>query len=118
MIEMRPAGSAHRGLAEWILQRLTAVYMTGYVIVLVLRWIAGPAPGYVAWRQWAGTLPVRVSVTLFFVSAVVHAWIGLRSVYMDYLQLLWLRLTVVIMTAVMLAALFVWALGVIWGAGG
>ncbi len=118
MIHIRPAGSAHRGLGEWILQRLTAIYMAGYVLVLFLRWIAMPDLSYEAWRQWTSAVSVRVPATLFFVSAVTHAWIGLRSVYMDYLQILWLRLTVVVLTAVMLAAVLVWAVGVLWGGAG
>ncbi|MHB8257503.1 MAG: succinate dehydrogenase, hydrophobic membrane anchor protein [Acidiferrobacterales bacterium] len=118
MIHIRPAGSAHRGLGEWTLQRLTAIYMAGYAIVLPLRWLAMPGLSYEAWRHWAGAVSVRVSATLFFVSAIIHAWIGLRSVYMDYLQILWLRLAVVILTAAMLAAVLVWAVGVLWGGAG
>lgn len=118
MINMRSTGSAHRGLGEWILQRLTAVYMSGFVIFLFLHWIAAPVSGYQAWRQWVGSVPVRVATTLFFAGIIVHAWIGLRSVYMDYLHALWLRTAVVIVTAVMLAAVLVWALGVLWGGAG
>ncbi len=117
MIVSRPAGSAHRGLGEWILQRLTAIYIAGYVVVLALHWIIAPVADYDGWRQWTGAVSVRVSATLFFVSVVIHAWIGMRSVYMDYLHTLWLRLAVVIATAVMLAGLLTWALAVVWGAG-
>ncbi len=118
MINTHSAGSAHRGLGEWMLQRLTAVYISGFVIFIFLHWIVTPASGYQAWRRWVSSIPVRVSATLFFVGVIVHAWIGLRSVYMDYLHALWLRIAAVILTAVMLAAVLVWALGVLWGSAG
>ena len=118
MSRFRQTGSAHGGLGEWVLQRLSAIYMAGFVVVLSLRWIAAPVCGYGMWKQWMAGIALRVSATLFFASAVIHVWIGVRSVFMDYLHPSRLRLTATIVTAMALAAILAWSIGVLWGVAG
>jgi succinate dehydrogenase / fumarate reductase membrane anchor subunit len=40
---------------------------------------------------------------------LVHAWIGMRSVFLDYLKPLWLRILMHLLTAVFLTALALWS---------
>ncbi|MHB8455395.1 MAG: succinate dehydrogenase, hydrophobic membrane anchor protein [Acidiferrobacterales bacterium] len=111
---MGSAGSAHRGLGEWLLQRFTAVYMAGFVVYATLHLLITPAPDYAGWKVWITGTTMRVCTTLFFGSTAAHTWIGLRSVYMDYVHALWLRLTAMALTAAGLFALVVWVLDVLW----
>jgi len=112
---MRSAGSAHRGLGEWLLQRFTAVYMAGFVSYVTIHLLVSPAADYSSWKGWITDTAMRVSTMLFFGSAAIHAWIGMRSVYMDYLHALWLRLTAIVVTAGGLVAMMVWVFGILWG---
>lgn len=102
-------GSAHRGLGEWLLQRLSALYLAGFLFWLFVRLSLSPVSGYVAWKTWFAGGAVRLAFALFFLSVLVHAWVGMRSVFLDYFRPLWLRFTVQLVTALSLLALAFWA---------
>jgi succinate dehydrogenase / fumarate reductase, membrane anchor subunit len=105
----RGSGSAHRGLGEWILQRLSALYLTGFSVWLVARFaIAAPAD-YAAWKAWMATGGVRLAFALFYLSVLVHSWVGMRSVFLDYLKPLWVRFVAQLLLAFGLLALAFWA---------
>lgn len=106
---MRLAGSAHAGLGEWLVQRATSVYLAGFLVYLVLRLAAAPFPDHAAFRAWFALGPVRVAWGLFFLSLLLHAWVGMRSVYMDYLPSTTLRAAATFLTGFGLLALALWA---------
>lgn len=105
----RNTGSAGSGLGEWLLQRLSAVYLAGFVLWLTFHFLAGPAPEYTAWKAWFAQGSVRAATALFFVSILIHAWVGMRSVFLDYLKPLWLRFMVQMFLGFGLLALGFWA---------
>lgn len=108
-MKSRTVGSAGSGLAEWVLQRLSAVYLAGFLLWLVLHFLSGPAPEYTAWKTWFAQGSVRLAFALFFVSILIHAWVGMRSVFLDYLKPFWLRFTVQMFLGFGLLALGFWA---------
>jgi succinate dehydrogenase membrane anchor subunit len=108
MRRTRSSGSAHAGLMEWLLQRVSSLYMAGFVIYVILAFSLSPVHDYLAWRSWFTSVPVRLAWALFLLSLLAHAWIGLRSIYMDYLHPLWLRFSVLLLTAFGLLALGLW----------
>lgn len=110
---MRTTGSAHAGLGEWLVQRATSVYLAGFLIYLVLRFVLDPLPDHAAWRAWFAQGPVRVAWGLFFLSLLLHAWAGMRSVYMDYLHSAGLRVAVTFLTGFGLLALALWAAAIL-----
>lgn len=105
----RTAGSARRGLGEWLVQRVTALYLAGFVIYAVVQFALYPIPDHAAWRTYFASGGVRLGWALLFLSLLLHAWVGLRSIYMDYLHPLWLRFAVTVATAALLLALGLWA---------
>ena len=106
----RVSGSAHRGLGEWLLQRLSALYLAGFSVWLV-AWLAIAAPAdYVrAGKAWMTAGGVRLAFALFFLSVLVHSWVGMRSVFLDYLNPLWVRFVAQLLLAFGLLALAFWA---------
>lgn len=113
----RLPGSAHAGLISWLLQRGTAIYLGGFVVYVVLRLGASPIRDHAAWQAWFASGSVRLAWALAIGSLLVHAWIGLRSVYLDYLHALWVRFTVSFLTALGLIALGLWAVEILLQAG-
>lgn len=101
-------GGSRSGLRSWLLQRVSAIYMAAFTIYLaaLLLW---PATDYAAWRSLLSGGVMRLAMALFFLSLLVHAWIGLRSVYLDYLKPAWLRFVGSLVTAAGLLALLLWA---------
>lgn len=107
-MSMQNQGSGHQGLGEWLLQRLSALYLAGFILWLLLSLIISPLPDFTAWKIWLSSGGVRLAFALFMLSVLVHAWIGMRSVFLDYVHPLWLRFTAQLLTALSLLALAFW----------
>ncbi len=102
-------GSAHAGLTEWILQRVSSLYMAGFVVYAIVHLSLSPVRDHAAWTAWFAIGYVRLAWAIFILSILVHAWIGMRSIYLDYLHPMWLRFSVSLFTALGLLALGLWA---------
>lgn len=113
---MKPRGtsSSHSGLGEWLLQRVTAVYLGLFLLFIGVRVLLWPFEDYLQWRAWF-TLPwVRVVWLFAFSSLLLHAWIGIRSVLLDYIKSFYLRLLVAIVVASLLIACGLWAIDILY----
>jgi succinate dehydrogenase / fumarate reductase membrane anchor subunit len=105
----RGSGSAHRGLGEWLLQRLSALYLAGFALWLLVRLASAAPVDHAAWKGWMATGRVRLAFALFFLSVLVHAWVGMRSVFLDYLKPMWVRFVAQLLLVTGLLALAFWA---------
>lgn len=114
----RPNPSAHSGLTEWLLQRATAVCLAAFLLYIVIHLVLDPPADYTAWRAWFGQGGVRIAWALAFAALLVHSWIGLRSVFIDYLHSLTLRLLAYLVTALALLAMALWCAQLLLNAGG
>ncbi|MBI3898599.1 MAG: succinate dehydrogenase, hydrophobic membrane anchor protein [Gammaproteobacteria bacterium] len=109
MTRSRPLGSAHRGLTAFLVQRVTSLYLGGFTIYLIVYLLLNPIKDYAAWTGYFSAGAVRLAWAIFIVSLLAHTWVGLRSIYMDYLKLTWVRFTVSLLTALALIAMSLWA---------
>lgn len=98
------------GTRAWLLQRLTAVYMLVFLVVSLGRFVLDRPASHEAWRNWIGAGGMRVATVLFLVGLVLHAWVGLRDVTMDYVHPLALRIALLALVGAGLAALAAWML--------
>jgi len=105
---------AHYGFRDWLSQRVTAVLMALFTLVL-LGQILLPGPfGHARWAgifsaQWMKLLTVVVVVALLY-----HAWVGMRDIWMDYIKPVGVRLSLQVATMVWLMACAAWAIQVLW----
>ena len=106
---MRLSGSAHAGMMPWLWQRVTSIYMAGFVVYVIVHLNLSPIHDHAAWTAWFAIGYVRLAWAMFILSLLVHAWIGMRSIYLDYFHPLWLRFGVSLFTALGLLALGLWA---------
>ncbi|HYW56028.1 MAG TPA: succinate dehydrogenase, hydrophobic membrane anchor protein [Polaromonas sp.] len=107
---------AHYGLRDWLSQRITAALMALFTIVLLAQVIFTKGPiGYDLWSgifaaQWMKLLTFSVILALAY-----HVWVGMRDIWMDYVtSMVWLRLTLQVVTIVWLLACAGWAIQVLW----
>ncbi len=91
-----------------MLQRLTAVAMLIFLLYVGLHFLFVPNHSYEAWRAWARSPIVSICAAAFFGALLLHAWIGLRDVLMDYVKPLAVRTTVLTAVAIVLAAFGLW----------
>jgi succinate dehydrogenase / fumarate reductase, membrane anchor subunit len=108
MSRSRSLGSSHRGMPAFLVQRITSLYLGVFTVYLVGWLIVTPAQDYASWSGYFASGSVRLAWGLFFASLLAHVWVGLRSVYMDYLHPMWLRFSISTLTAFGLMALALW----------
>jgi len=105
---------AHYGFADWLAQRVTALLMALFTVVLVVQVIFGGPVGYDKWagifaQQWMKVLTFVVIVSLLY-----HVWVGMRDIWMDYVHSVGVKLLLQIFTLVWLVGCAGWAIQVLW----
>jgi succinate dehydrogenase / fumarate reductase membrane anchor subunit len=108
-------GSAHAGLFEWLLQRLTAIYLGIFLVALLVRVWLHPVAQYDDWRVLFAGPWQRVAWLFGILSMLIHGWVGIRSVLLDYLSTFPLRLFATGVTATGLIVCALWALAILFG---
>jgi succinate dehydrogenase / fumarate reductase membrane anchor subunit len=110
----RTVVGAHYGLQGWLAQRITALVMALATIVIVCGiWSASPL-SYAAWKGLLARWWMSLSVSLFLMSMMLHAWVGVRDILMDYVKPTGIRLALEIATILSLAYCAVWAMQILW----
>ena len=105
---------AHYGFADWLTQRITALLMALFTIVVLVQVLM---PGQLGYDRWAGIFAAQWMKVLTFVVIVClawHAWIGVRDIWMDYIKPVGLRLALQVATLVWLVGCAGWAVQVLW----
>jgi succinate dehydrogenase membrane anchor subunit len=107
---------AHYGLKDWLAQRLTAAAMAVYTLLWLA--IAGYHVGvdYELWQALFANGAFRVATLLFGLALLWHAWIGMRDIWMDYVKPTALRLTLEVLTVMVLLGYAAWLIDILWGA--
>lgn len=108
---------AHYGLRDWLAQRITALVMAIFILLLAAILLISPPHDYASWKAIFSDRWMRIASFLFFVSLLWHAWIGIRNILMDYIHTTGIRLT--LQTLVILSLLFyaVWSVEILWAVG-
>ena len=111
----RSVVGAHYGLRDWLAQRITAVLMALFTVLLLARVLFSHGPiGYDLWAglfssQWMKALTFTVIIALLY-----PAWVGVRNVLMDYVKPASLRLSLQVFALVWLVACAGWGIQVLW----
>ena len=105
---------AHYGLRDWLSQRITAALMVLFTLALLLQLIFGGKLGYDRWtgifsQQW-----MKLLAFVTIVSLALHAWVGMRDIWMDYVKPMGVRLLLQVATIVWLVGCAGWAVQVLW----
>ncbi|MBV8464511.1 MAG: succinate dehydrogenase, hydrophobic membrane anchor protein [Burkholderiales bacterium] len=106
---------AHYGLRDWLVQRITAIVMLFYTVGLVALLVLAADASFEGWKALFAQTWVRVFTTVTVMALLMHAWVGVRDIWMDYVQPLGLRLTLHVLTILWLVGSFVYAIKVVWG---
>ena len=105
---------AHYGLRDWLAQRVTALLMALFTLLVLAQLLL---PGELGYDRWAGIFAAQWMKVLTFVvilSLAYHAWVGVRDILMDYIKPVGVRLLIQVATIVWLVGCAGWAVQVLW----
>ena len=105
---------AHYGLKEWIIQRVTAIVMVVFTIVLLIDYCITGSPTYEGWAGLFSNQFMKLLTFLALFSLFYHAWIGVRDIWMDYIKPVSIRLTLLVLTVLYLVACAAYAVQILW----
>jgi succinate dehydrogenase / fumarate reductase, membrane anchor subunit len=110
----RTVVGAHYGLRDWLSQRVTAALMALFTLAVIVQVLL---PGEMGYDKWAGIFSkqwMKVLTFVVIVSMLVHVWVGVRDVLMDYVKAVGARLALQVATIVWLVGCAGWAIQVLW----
>lgn len=101
------------GFRAWLMQRVSAVYMLVFIVFVLLHFLADPPHSYEAWNGWVSSPPITVTIALFFIALLAHAWVGIRDVMIDYVSSAVLRVGSLALLAAALLATSAWVVTIL-----
>jgi len=106
---------AHYGTRDWLAQRVTAVLMALFTVIVLARVLLSKGP--ITYDSWSGIFSSQLMKTLTFVVIIAllyHVWVGMRDVFMDYIKPVGIRLALQVFTIIWLVGCAGWAIQVLW----
>ena len=105
---------AHYGVKDWLAQRVTAIVMAVFTVVLLVSFLTGQNFSYEGWaglfaRQWFKLFTMVTFFGLFY-----HVWVGIRDIWMDYIKPVGIRLTLQTLTVLWLLGCAAWTVQILW----
>lgn len=110
------------GLSDWLLQRVTAVVIAGYVLFITVYLLGADDLGYQQWVALHQSICVRIFSLFAIISVAIHAWIGLWAVLTDYVTVrllgpkaTFLRVFLQLGMIAVTLTYVIWAIDILWG---
>lgn len=103
------------GVRDFLLQRVSAAYMAVFLLGFIVYLFCHPITDFYSWQLIFESVFVKVAVFFFFLSLMIHAWIGVWMVATDYLKDYVTRLMFLILVMGLLLVSLVWAAAILWG---
>ncbi|CAA0093721.1 Succinate dehydrogenase hydrophobic membrane anchor subunit [BD1-7 clade bacterium] len=110
------------GLADWLVQRATAVIMLAYLVFMVGYLVSNPDLTFDQWKALFDQTWMAAFSTATLLAIVAHAWIGLWAVSTDYMttRMMGAKATVVRLAfqagySIILFYYLVWGIKILWG---
>jgi succinate dehydrogenase / fumarate reductase membrane anchor subunit len=111
---MKSTAGAHTGTGTWLMQRASAVVLALAVPALALYVLAALPLDFAGWQALFAPLWLRVLMLLTAAALALHAWVGMRDIFMDYVRSTGLRLALLLAVIVVLAGSVVWLAAILW----
>jgi succinate dehydrogenase / fumarate reductase membrane anchor subunit len=105
---------AHYGLRDWLAQRVSAIVMAVYTVVLLVVFLTTQDFSYEGWAGLFANQWFKLLTFVTFLSLLYHAWVGMRNVWMDYVKPMALRLVLQSATVLWLVACAAYAAQILW----
>lgn len=99
-----------QGMRAWLLQRITALYIAIFSLSTMV-WIIFNLPlNYDAWFTLLSQPLMLIATVIFYISIFIHAWVGIRDIFLDYVKPSGVRVVLLTLLAFFLIVMTVWLL--------
>ena len=78
-------GLTGSGSRDWIVQRISGVVLAVYSVVLLGFFLTQGNVSFVEWSEFMTSLPMRLFSLLAVLALAGHAWVGMWTVFTDYI---------------------------------
>jgi len=104
----------HQGLRDWVIQRVSAIFMAVFSLGLMAYFVAHPALSFTDWHDLFAQQWMKIATILFILALMLHAWIGIWTIFTDYVKPFVIRSLLNVMVMLMLMACFFWGVLILW----
>lgn len=110
------------GLSDWVIQRVTAVILAVYTLVVVGYLLFSGEVSFAQWRQLFDQTWMQIFTVLAVISTCAHAWIGMWTIGTDYIQDHYfggrsaiIRFLYQVFCIITLGIYLIWIFKILWG---
>lgn len=107
-------GVHHQGLRDWVIQRVSACILAAYSLFLIAYFLFHPDLSYPEWHYLFAQTTMKIATILCIISLLYHAWIGVWTIFTDYIKISLLRMILNFIVLFLLVASFFWGLIIVW----
>ncbi len=102
------------GLTAWLVQRLSALYLLFFSLLVGYWLISTPQLDFSTWRALFAQPVVAITSAMFILALLLHLWVGVRDVILDYAgHFAGIRLILLALLGAWLIALGIWSTGIL-----
>jgi succinate dehydrogenase / fumarate reductase membrane anchor subunit len=105
---------SHQGLRDWVIQRASAIFMAVYSLGLLSYLIFHPELSFAEWHGLFAQQWVKVFTIIFIFALMWHAWIGIWTIFTDYVKPFVIRTNLNFFVLLMQIACFFWGVLILW----
>jgi succinate dehydrogenase / fumarate reductase membrane anchor subunit len=102
------------GWRDWLVQRVTAVLLAIYTIFIIIYLLTAQPISYASWHQLFSHFSMKIFTLIVVVSLLWHAWIGLWTVFTDYVKNRPTRFFLQTIVILLLLVYLVWTFEILW----
>lgn len=113
---------SRNGVADWIVQRVTAYVLAAYTVVLVGYVLLSGNLTYADWQMLFSQTWMQIFTLLALLSTCAHAWVGMWTIGTDYIREHYfganadaLRLLYQVGCILVLVVYVIWGVKILWG---
>ena len=110
------------GVSDWLIQRVSAIVVALYTIMLLGWMLLAGEVTYAIWRELFSSTWMQVFTLITLLATCLHAWIGMWTIGSDYLRTRTLgegadtlRYVYQIACILILLIYFFWGVKILWG---
>lgn len=103
-----------RGYNDWFVQRVTALLIGIYTVFLIIFLLVHHPISYMQWHILFTHLAMKIFTLLVILSVLWHAWIGIWTIFTDYIKNKLIRLALETIICLLLTTYFIWAIKFLW----